>query len=421
LAICLDVRLANDDVIRAPARLHQKRRGLGIFDQAVVAIIDSLWSPAIGLLKFFLPVLAVVHMPIAIADDSSSLSVDFAVRGIAQHGNYSNAFNDDQSKIDNRTQGATIADLDISYQPGRDDQFFVQVRYANGNGLNNTGGLSFAPYGGDLEDQVIDIGGRDRDYLREAWYRHDFRVGRASSLDLTAGLVDSANYIATNAYFGDEDAQFMNQIFSNNLTAQLPSYDPGGVIRLESGDWSLTGVYMTPKTDEGKTYDYYAAQLRLRRESALGPGHYNLFAIATSSKFQNAKETDDDASLKAVGLSFDQQLGPVLGVFAEMGFQDDEASIRVDRVLTVGVNVNGSMWSRPGDEIGIAFGRANGESGSSLDNSSVAEAYMRVRLSASSDISLDFQYAKDSLDSSGMLDDPELFVIGLRFNSRLGF
>ena len=74
----------------------------------------------------------------------------------------------------------------------------------------------------------------------------------------------------------------MNQVFSNCLTAQLPSYDPGGVIRFDSGDWSFSGVYMTPKTNAGKTYDYYAAQIRLRRQSRLGIGHYNLFAIAGS-------------------------------------------------------------------------------------------------------------------------------------------
>ncbi len=353
--------------------------------------------------------------------DEETLSVDLAIRGIAQHGRYSNAFKDNQSKIDNRTQGATIADLDISYLPGTDNQFFVQVRYANGNGLNNTGGLNLVPYGGDLEDGVTDIGGRDRDYLREAWYRHGFHIGRDSSLELTAGLVDSTNYIATNAYFGDEDAQFMNQAFSNNLTAQFPSYDPGGVIRFESGDLSLSAVYMTPKTNAGKTYDYYAAQIRLRRESGLGVGHYNLFAFATSSKFPNANLTDDDASLKGVGFSFDQELGPLLGVFAELGFQDDEASIRIDRILTLGVNVNGSSWGRPGDEIGFAFGQTNGESGSSLDHGSIAEAYLRVRLSEASDVSLDIQYMKDSLDNSGPSDDPELLVIGVRFNSRFDF
>ena len=330
-------------------------------------------------------------MQFAVAADSNSLSADLAIRGMAQNGHYSNAFREDQRKIDDRTQGATIADLDVSYRPGSNDEFFFQARYANGNGLNNTDGLSFVPYGGDLEDRVTDIGGRDRDYLREAWYRHGFRFDMDSSLELTAGLVDSTNYIATNAYFGDEDAQFMNQIFSNNLTAQFPSYDPGGVIRFESGVWSFSGVYMTPKTDAGKTYDYYAAQITLRRESGPGVGHYNLFSFATSSKFPDANLTDDDARLKGVGLSFDQQIGPVLGVFAEMGFQDNEASISIEQVFTLGVNLNGSMWSRPGDEIGIAFGRANGESGSSLNHSSVAEAYLRVQLSEASDISLDIQ------------------------------
>jgi hypothetical protein len=375
--------------------------------------------------EFILVAIALLHaFPVA-AGDSSWLKVDFSLRGIAQNGKYSNAFNENQNEIDNRTHGATIADLDITYAPTRDDTFFAQLRYANGNSLNNVGGMAFSPYGGDLEDQVTDIGGRDRDYLREAWYRHDFRFSNDSSFAVTAGLIDATNYIATNAYFGDEDTQFMNQVFSNNLTSQLPSYDPGGVISFESGGWSFNGVYMTPKTVSGKTYDYFVVQFRLHRQSQWGDGNYNVFAFTTSSELLNAEKSDNDARLKGIGMSFDQELGPVLGVFAEVGFQDNEASILFDQIVTFGVSLDGVLWDRPGDEAGIAFGRANGESNgmrdTSVDHGTIAEAYIRLRLTDSSNIGLDLQYMQDSLNGSGEIDDPELIVIGLRFNSTFGF
>jgi len=351
--------------------------------------------------------------------------VDLSLRGLAQDGHYSDAFDENNNKIDNRTQGATIADLDVTYTPTPDDRFFAQLRYANGNSLNNTGGMIFSPYGGDLEDNVTEIGGRDRDYLREAWYRHDFRFGNDSSLAVTAGLVDSSNYIATNAYFGDEDTQFMNQVFSNNLTSQLPAYDPGGVISFRSGEWTFSGVYMTPKTDDGKTYDYYAVQCRLHRKSQLGDGNYNVFAITTSGAFLTADESDDDARLKGIGMSFDQELGPVLGIFAEVGIQDNEALILFDQIVTLGVSLDGALWNRPGDEAGIAFGRVDGEKNVrrdlSVDHSTIAEAYLRVQMTDSSDISIDLQYMQDSLNDSGDIGDPELMVIGVRFNTSFGF
>jgi porin len=362
-------------------------------------------------------ILLIGCLPCAIADDTERLAFDFAVRGIAQHGQFSNAIKDDGREINDRTQGATIADLALSFSPNSDNQFFAQLRYANGNGFRQTGGVSFAPYGGDLEDDVTDIGGRDRDYLREAWYRHRLHFSPEISLDLTAGLIDSPNYIAVNTFFGDEDSQFMNQVFSNNHTAQFPSYDPGGVIDLEAGDLSFTAVYMTPKTEAGRTYDYYAAQASVERQSRLGAGHLSVFAITTSDKFQNADDTDDDAGLKSIGLSLDQKLGPIAGVFAEVGFQDDEAAIDFDRIVTLGLNVNGAWWGRPGDEIGLAYGRANGASASPFKNSHISEAYIRMGLSESSDVSLDLQYIKDSLENSAAADDPELLAIGIRFNT----
>jgi len=362
-------------------------------------------------------ILQIGWLSCAIAEDSEGLTFDFAVRGMAQHGQFSNAVKDDGREIDDRTQGATIADLAISFSPNSDNQFFAQLRYANGNGLRQTGGVRFAPYGGDLEDDVTDIGGRDRDYLREAWYRHRLNFSSETSLDVTAGLVDAPNHIAVNAFFGDEDSQFMNQVFSNNHTSQFPSYDPGGVIDLNTGDLSFTAVYMTPKTEAGRTYDYYAAQATVERQSRLGTGHLSVFTIATNDKFENADETDDDAGLKSIGLSLDQKLGPVAGVFAEVGFQDDEAAIDFDGIVTMGLNINGAWWGRPGDEIGLAFGRANGASASPFKHSYITEAYIRMGLSDSSDVSLDLQYTKDSLDDAAAADDPELLAIGIRFNT----
>ena len=85
------------------------------------------------------------------------------------------------SHVDDTTQGASIADLAVTFSPTTRDRFYTQVRWASANALNNRGDFFYAAYGGDLEDQVENVAGRDRDYLREAWYRRDTAIGAQGS------------------------------------------------------------------------------------------------------------------------------------------------------------------------------------------------------------------------------------------------
>ena len=88
---------------------------------------------------------------------------------------------------------------------------------AAGNGLNGVNPFSLAPYADDLEDDLKDINGRNRDYLLEAWYKRTFMFSDDMKLAVTGGIIDSTGYIDDNAFANDETGQFMNDIFSTAL------------------------------------------------------------------------------------------------------------------------------------------------------------------------------------------------------------
>ena len=126
---------------------------------------------------------------------------------------------------DNLGRGALPFQPEFSFRPTEQDEFFVNFGFATGNGLNGKTDFNLAPWAADLEDDVKDINGRNRDYLLTAWYKHTFDLGEDNALGLTGGIIDATAYIDENAYANDEYTQFMNEALVNASNGFAPSYD----------------------------------------------------------------------------------------------------------------------------------------------------------------------------------------------------
>ena len=111
----------------------------------------------------------------------------------------------------NICRGALPFQPELVYNPTEQDQLFVKLGFAAGNGLNEVSPFVLAPWAADLEADVKDINGRDRSYLLEAWYAHTFKLAEDNSLQITGGIIDPAFYVNENAYANDEYTQFMNE------------------------------------------------------------------------------------------------------------------------------------------------------------------------------------------------------------------
>jgi len=108
-------------------------------------------------------------------------------------------------------RGAAVVQPETHVALTEKDDVYVKFGFAAGNALKDeTSPFHLAPWAADLEDDIKDINGRNRNYLLTAWYKHTFAVGPNNSLGITGGIIDAADYLDENAYAGDEYIQFMN-------------------------------------------------------------------------------------------------------------------------------------------------------------------------------------------------------------------
>ena len=344
-------------------------------------------------------------------DVSEKLSVEGFLTGVYQYADT------DISGIGSADRGAAVFDLGVNFHPTDSDEFQVTLSYAAGNALNYLDMFSLAPYADDLEDDLKDINGRNRDYLLEAWYKHVFTFSERTTLGVTGGIIDSTAYIDDNAFANDETAQFMNEVFVNHTNVNLPSYDVGGVVEFDVSNISIRALAMNTKYEcesgDFRNYNYFAAQLGYLLETSLGEGNYRLYGFTTNDRFESC-DGGDDENLQGFGISADQELGEILGAFARVGWQDDKAVISHETLYSGGLNINGSIWGREADEIGIAYAYLDGADDSDIKNTHATETYLKLALSDYNDITFDVQYIKDSMQHD---DDSEGFIYGMRLNA----
>ena len=337
---------------------------------------------------------------------TSALAYDitekFSIGGVLA-GAYQHQTGDD---IDDKGRGAIPFQPGLSLRPTENDEVFAKFGFAAGNGLNGATEFNLAPWAADLEDDVKDINGRNRDYLLTVWYKHSFELSDNNTLGLTGGIIDSTGYIDENAYANDEYTQFMNEALVNAPNGFIPSYDIGGAVEWEIGNWDITAVGLNVgENEDGKNFNFFAAQIGYKLNTSLGEGNYRLIVDGTSKAFLNAD--GEKESRMAAFLSFDQALGEIFGAWIRFGLQDDGALVNYDYLLSGGINITGRWYGRGDDNIGIGYAYLNGADDSDFDDTQVAEVYWRFVLNDYFAVTADVQYMADEFnndedDSAGM-------------------
>ena len=356
--------------------------------------------------NFFLSTLIVISF---IRTDAIGYDITdkFSISGVLA-GAYQYQLGDD---IEDKGRGAIPFQPELSLRPTEKNEFFTKFGFAAGNGLNDVTEFNLAPWAADLEDDVKDINGRNRDYLLTAWYKHTFKFSATHALSLTGGIIDATDYIDENTYSNDEYTQFMNQALVNSPNGFAPSYDIGGAAEWEISNWAIKGVGMNVgENDDGNNYNFYALQIGYKVNTSLGEGNYRLIGQGTSEEFLNEKGEKENR-LAAI-LSFDQELGDIFGGWLRFGWQDDDAVVNYDYLLSGGLNITGRWYGREIDNIGIGYAYLNGADDSDFDYSQVAEVYWRFVLNEYFAATVDLQYLMDVFDTGG--DDIAGFIFGIR-------
>ncbi|MCG8543504.1 MAG: carbohydrate porin [Alphaproteobacteria bacterium] len=349
--------------------------------------------------------LLVVGAPAVAYDVTDKFSVGGVLAGAVQC-----QLLDGDSGESDRCRGAVPVQPEASFRPTDADEVFIKFGFAADNALNADTPFALTPWAADLEADVKNINGRDRDYLLTAWYRHDFSIAEDSKLGVTFGIIDATDYLDDNAYANDEYTQFMNGGFVNAVNAFLPSYDIGGVVQFDAGAWSVRGVFMdVGENDDGNGFQFFGGQVGYTVKTPLGEGTYRAVITGTTDEFLNTAG-NDKKSLVGGTLSFDQALSENVGAWIRIGWQDDSAAVDFDSIYTGGINIAGKPWGRPDDNIGIGYGFFNGGN-LEIDSVNLVEAYYRFAVNEIFAISGDVQYMDEDRNDDG---SPRGFILGLR-------
>jgi len=171
---------------------------------------------------------------------------------------------------ENKGRGALPFRPEFSLRPTEKDEIFAKFGFAAGNGLNDETDFNLTPWAADLEDDVRNINGRNRDYLLTAWYMHIFEFSDSNAMGLTGGIIDSRDYVDENAFANDEYTQFMNKALVNGPNGFFPSYDIGAAAEWEIGNFDITAMGMNVgENDDGNNYNYFAGQIVYKLDTSL--------------------------------------------------------------------------------------------------------------------------------------------------------
>jgi hypothetical protein len=238
--------------------------------------------------------------------------------------------------------------------------------------------------------------------LREAWLRTELFGQR---LALTAGRLDLTNYFDANAIANDESTQFISDALVNNQMLGLASngtgvaaeFDAKTGIRLKFGfqqsntDATNLSDSMYTLSEVGYTFTPFA----------LPEGSYRVW-------FRTDNTATDDIR-KGVGISLDQKLTPVVGLFGRYGTQ--ELDFGRDEFYSAGIGFQNGLVFSPQDTWGVGYAQMELESG---ESEKLAEGYYNFHLTEKLRLSFHLTHVLDAPEADSKFG---YLLPGVRFQA----
>jgi len=242
-----------------------------------------------------------------------------------------------------------------------------------------TGGMAFvhmeAGQGDTIESELNVFSNVNRDAgdtnahvdITEAWYEQYLFDNQ---ITITGGKIGADAYIDTNKYANDENTQFLGRIFRNSAVIDWPDdnafggrvyFSPEAINSIE-----VEAIYMDENGDWENLFDnpFMAAQLNFMPAKAFNydeemwGGNYRIYFWYNGASHAKVKDADDfERGNVGWGLSCDQMITDVFGVFGRFGWADSRKS-NLGCDWSVGGQMTGKFWEREEDVLAIAVGQA---------------------------------------------------------------
>ena len=336
---------------------------------------------------------------------------------------------------DSRFDGSWSSDVLLEKEFSDWGKALVHLEVGQGEGLETELSL-FSNVNADVMSSSARI------EVTEAWYSQ-WLLDR--QLAISGGKLNFRVYFDQNNYANDETIQFLSHMFKNSPAIEFPSDNTLGVnayLKMKSIDFiELNLGYFDANTDWNNIFDngFYMAQINIIPSEILEidkknwNGNYRFYGwINDLNHDELVKGGISDTKNKELnygfGISFDQMLTDVYGVFTRFGWQrpnvlPSDGGATLEWSWSAGAQMKGVYWRREDDVLAFAVGQLFPSSewkDSSDTNFGSAEGhlelYYKCVLNKHLAISPDFQFIwnPDGISKSSDGDNDPIFVYGIR-------
>jgi hypothetical protein len=292
----------------------------------------------------------------------------------------------------NQTSGPKSPDNDHAYQLASADLFFSAGLAQYTSFFADIVGLSGAPPDAEipgltlLNSYTARLVRQNEVNVREAWLRTELFSQR---LALSAGRLDLTNYFDRNAGANDETSQFISDALVNNPMLGLASNGAGVVAVFDpKNGFAFKAGFQQSNTDATNLSDslFTLAEVDyLAHIPGLAEGNYRLWLRNDNSTTGNRN---------GVGISVDQKLTNVFGLFGRWGSAETDPAARLtsfarDRFWSAGFQIQNGFVFNPLDYWGVGYAQTDLVTG---DKERIAEGYYNFELTSKLRLSLHLQH-----------------------------
>jgi len=309
----------------------------------------------------------------AAAQANETIIDEFKSSGIDLSGGITTYLQSSDGAPQNATALSYSLDLGLEAAVSEHGKVTIALEAGDGKGINATlGSLStpgYDPYLTNITASNPDSTNLVVPSVSQIYYEGDYP---GENLVATIGKLDVNGMFDDNAYANDETDQFMSGIFvrsSGTNFAELDQYyAPAVALQYSAGKWIDLSFIAANGNGDGFNdvfdYMYLVGQINFKASLGNQAGNYRFYAISdhrrsaltTFTKISDGSKTSNTGW----GLSFDQAVADHVGLFARYSSQDDGiAENIVKSSWSLGTLLEGALWGRDRDTIGIAYGSVN--------------------------------------------------------------
>src|SRR5579883_666975 len=197
-------------------------------------------------------------------------------------------------------------------------------------------------------------------------------------ITITLGKFAISDFFDCNAYSHDPRSQFQNWALMENGAWDYPAnthgYTEGAVLDAKISDWSFrANTVAVPTEANGETLEYRsgahaeAIEIEHRHSFTEHPGVVRLLLFNNTARMGNYALATNDTQYHiditqtraygrtkyGVGLNIEQEITPNIGAFLRAGWSDGNnetwAFTEIDRTISLGTMMQGTIWGRTGD------------------------------------------------------------------------